>query len=101
MEVSDFGVIWRRFPEYLQIKFFFFFEKSNSVTFLPSDSPNLIQKIRKIIRPVPEKTALPTNQQTKYQIKVPDFRLIWRPFHEYLQINNIFQKCGSVTFLPL
>ena len=37
---------------------------------------------------------------TKY-INVPDFGLIWRPFHEYPQIENFFQKSGSVTFLPL
>ena len=37
---------------------------------------------------------------TKY-INVPDFGLIWRPFHEYLQIENFFRKSGSVTFLPL
>ena len=34
-------------------------------------------------------------------IKVSDFGLIWRPFREYLQIKNFFQKLGSVTFLPL
>ena len=34
-------------------------------------------------------------------IKVSDFELIWRPFGEYLQINNFFQKSGSVTSQPL
>ena len=29
-------------------------------------------------------------------IKVFDFGLIWRPFLEYLQIKNLFQKSGSV-----
>ena len=33
--------------------------------------------------------------------KVSDFGLIWRPFREYLQINNFYQKSGSVTLLPL
>ena len=33
IKVSDFGLIWRPFCEYLQIKFFF--QKSGSVTFLP------------------------------------------------------------------
>ena len=33
IKVSDFGLIWRRFREYLQINFFF--QKSGSVTFLP------------------------------------------------------------------
>ena len=44
-----------------------FFQKYNSVTFLPLYSPNLMQKIRKILRAVSEKTVLPTNQPTKYQ----------------------------------
>ena len=33
IKVSDFGLIWRLFREYLQIKNFF--QKSGSVTFLP------------------------------------------------------------------
>ena len=63
MKVSDFGLIWRRFREYLQINNFF--QKSGSVAFLPLYSPNLMQKIRKIARAVSEKTALPTNQPNK------------------------------------
>ena len=62
MKVSDFGLIWRPFREYLQIKNFF--QKSGSVTFLPLQSPNFMQKIKKILRAVSEKTALPTNQST-------------------------------------
>ena len=60
ISVSDFGLIWRPFREYFQIKNFF--QKSDSVTFLLLQSPNFIQKIRKILRAVTEKTALPTNQ---------------------------------------
>ena len=48
------------------------------------------QKQKKTVRVVFEKN-----------IKVSDFGLIWRPLREYLQIKNFFQKCGSVTFLPL
>ena len=48
------------------------------------------QNPKKIVRAVFEKN-----------IKVSDFGLIWRPFHEYLQINNFFKKFGSVTFLSL
>ena len=55
-----------------------------------------MQKIRKILTAISEKTALPTNQPT-----ITDFRLIWWPFREYLQIEDFFQKSGSVTFLPL
>ena len=33
IKLSDFGLIWRRFREYVQIKSFF--QKSSSVTFLP------------------------------------------------------------------
>ena len=62
IKVSDFGLIWRPFREYLQIKNFF--QKSGSVTFLPLQSPNFMQKIRKILRAVSEKTVLPTNQPT-------------------------------------
>ena len=60
IKVSDFGLIWRPFREYLQIKNFF--QKSRSVTFLLLQSPNFMQKIRKILRVFSEKTALPTNQ---------------------------------------
>ena len=45
IEVSDFGLIWRRFREYLQIKNFF--QKSDSVTFLPLQSFNLMKKSEK------------------------------------------------------
>ena len=47
-----------------------------------------MQKIRKILRAVSEKTALPTNQPTNQPT------IIWRPFWEYLQIKNFFQKSG-------
>ena len=60
MKVSDFGLIQRPFREYLLRKNFF--QKSGSVTFLPLQSPNLMQKIRKILGAASEKTALPTNQ---------------------------------------
>ena len=62
IKVSDFGLIWRPFREYLQIKNFF--QKSGSGTFLPLQSPNFMQIIRNILRTVSEKTALPTNQPT-------------------------------------
>ena len=58
--MSDFGLTWRPFSEYLHIKNYF--QKSGSVTFLPLWSPNFMQKIRKTLRAVSEKTALPTNQ---------------------------------------
>ena len=64
IKVSGFGLIWRPFHEYLHIKIFF--QKSGSVTFLLLQSPNFMQKIRKIFRVVSEKTALPTNQPTNY-----------------------------------
>ena len=64
IKVSNFELIGRPFREYLQIKNFF--QRSGSVTFLPLQSPNLMQKIRKVLRAVSEKTALPTNQPTNY-----------------------------------
>ena len=59
IKVSDFGLIWRPFCEYLQIKNFF--QKSDLVTFLTLHSSNAMQKI---LRAVSEKTALSTNQPT-------------------------------------
>ena len=53
-------------------------------------STNFRSKTKKVVRDVFEKN-----------IKVPDFALIWRPFREYLQIKNFFQKSSSLTFLPL
>ena len=47
MKVSDFGLIWRPFREYLQIKISF--QKSGSVIFPSLWSPNFILKIRKIL----------------------------------------------------
>ena len=64
IKVSDFGLIWRPFREYFQINNFF--QKFGSVTLLPLQSPNFMQKIRKVLRAVSEKTALPTNQPTNY-----------------------------------
>ena len=58
--MSEFGLILRPFREYPQIKIFF--QKSGSVTFLVLQSPNCMQKIRKLIPAVSEKTGLPTNQ---------------------------------------
>ena len=60
IKASDFGLIWRPFREYLQIKNFF--QKFGSVTFLPLLFPNFMQKNKKILRAISEKTALPTNQ---------------------------------------
>ena len=49
-------------------------------------STNWRPKTKKIVRAVFEKN-----------IKASDFGLIWRPFREYLQLKNFFQKSGSVT----
>ena len=74
--------------KYLQIANFS--EKQVSFKLKVKFSSNFRPKSKKIVRAVFEKN-----------IKVPHFGLIWRPFHEYLQIKNFFQKSGSVTFLPL
>ena len=73
---------------YLQISNFS--EKLVSFKLKVIFSINFWPKTKKIVKTIFEKN-----------IKVSDFGLIWRPFHEYLQINNFFQKSGSVTFLPL
>ena len=52
-------------------------------------STNFRPKTKKIVGAVFEKN-----------IEVSDFGLIWRLFREYLHIKNLFQKSGSVTFLP-
>ena len=52
-------------------------------------STNFRPKTKKINRVVFEK-----------YIKVSDFGLIWRPFREYLEIKNFFQKSGCVTAVP-
>ena len=67
IKVSDLGLICRLFCEYL-LRIKIFFQKSGSVTFLPLSSPNFMQTIRKILRPVSEKTALPTNQPTNQPV---------------------------------
>ena len=75
IKVPDFGLIWRFFCEYLQIKNFF--QKSGSVAFLPLWSPNFMQKIWKILRAVSEKTALPTNQTTNQLLPATRFYRTW------------------------
>ena len=74
--------------KYLQIANFS--EKQVSFKLKVIFNTNFRPKTQKTVRAIFEKN-----------IKVPDFGLIWRPFHEYLQIKNFFQKSGSVTFLPL
>ena len=74
--------------KYLQITNFS--EKQVSFKLKVIFSTNFRPKTKKKVRAVFEKN-----------IKVSEFGLIWRPFREYLQINNFFQKSVSVTFLPL
>ena len=64
-----------------------FSEKQFSLKLQVICSTNFRPKTKKIVKAVFEKN-----------IKVSDFGLIWRPFCKYLQINNFFQKFGSVTF---
>ena len=60
IKVSYFELIWRLIHKYLQIKNLK--KKSGSVTFLPLQSPNFMQKSEKSLEPFLRKTALPTNQ---------------------------------------
>ena len=57
--------------------------------------PNLIQKIRKIVGAISEKTALPTNQPN---IKVSDFGLIWRPFANISKSIIFFKNPALLLF---
>ena len=88
IKVSDLGLIWRPFCEYLQIKNFF--QISGSATFLPLKSPNLMLKIRKILRVIFEKTVLPNNQL------LPTTLIFRGPCWHRSK-----KKSSSVTFLPL
>ena len=82
IKVSNFGLIWRPFREYFQINIFL--KKSGSVTFLPLQPPNLMQKIRKILRAVSEKTTLPTNQLLP---TTPFYRTWLTPVQQYKTIS--------------
>ena len=62
ISVSDFGLIWRPFREYLQIKNFF--SKIRLCQFFTLQSPNFMQKLEKFLERFLRKTALPTNQPT-------------------------------------
>ena len=81
----------RQFGQFLddfEVKYFQIFMKnrfhSNWRSYLVLTSS---QKPKKLLEPFFRKMS------------VSDFKLLWRPFREYLQIKNFFQKCGSVTFL--
>ena len=65
--------------KYLQIANFS--EKQFSLGFI-----HFRPKAKKVVRAVFEKN-----------IKVSDFGLIWRPFPEYLQIKNFFQKSAQYS----
>ena len=85
----QFGQIFDYFGvKYLQIANFC--EKQVSFKLNAIFSTNFRPKTKKVVRAVFEKS-----------IKVSQFGLIWRPFREYLQIKNFFQKSVSVNFLPL
>ena len=91
----DFGLIWGTFCEYLQIKYFF---KNPALWLLYLYSPlTLWKKSEKSL----ELFLRKLRYQSTNQPIITDFGLIWRPFCKYFQIKNLFQKSGSVTFLPL
>ena len=62
IKVSDFGLIWRPFREYLQINFFF--ENPALWLFYLYSTQTSCKKSEKFLRVVSEKTTLPTNQPT-------------------------------------
>ena len=87
IKMSDFAIIWRPFREYLQIKIFF--QKSGSVTFLSLQSLNVMQKIRKILTAVSEKTLLPTNQPTNYYQQYRSCRTSLTPVQKEVKVYSI------------
>ena len=75
IKVSDFGLIWRCFCEYLQI--IFFLNRALSLFYLYSPLTSC-KKSEKCLEPFLRKLRYqPTNQPN---IKVSDFGLIWRRF---------------------
>ena len=63
IKVSDFGLIWRPFRKYLQIKNFF--QKSGSVTFYLYSLLTSCKKSEKLLQPLLRKLRYqPTNQPT-------------------------------------
>ena len=85
IKVSDFGLIWRHCHKYLQIMNFS--KQFGPVTFLPLWSPNVMQKIRKILWAVSEKTVLPINQPTNYYLQHRSYRTLLT----LVQLNSDFQ----------
>ena len=87
-------LIWANLESFSPIsrnqQFFSKVQLCDSSTFISS---SLMQKIRKILIAVSEKTALLTNQTS-----ITDFGLIWRPFRKYLQIKYFFQKSTMWLF---
>ena len=73
ISVSDFGLIWRFSVNISKSRIFF--QKSGSMTFVPSQSLNCV-----------------TNQLTSANLET---------FSRISPIKNFFQKPNSVTFLPL
>ena len=53
-----------------------------------------MQKIRKILRAVSEKTALPTNQPTNYYQQHQSYRTLLTP----VQKKRLWQRCFPVNF---
>ena len=93
IKVSDFGLIWKPFREYLQIKNFF--QKPGSVTFLPLQSTNFMQKIRKILGAVSEKIALPTNQLLPTTLNLQNLA----DAGPKTKFNNLMRKTSGSAFL--
>ena len=76
-------LIWKPSFEYLQIKIFF--QKSASVFFLLLKSPNFMEKLRKILTAISEKTALPTNYYQQHQ----SYRTLITPVQKSMGNKNI------------
>ena len=89
----DFGLIWRPFSKYLQMRVFKNIRLCNFFIFIVHYLHEKNQKN--------PQSRFWENCVTNQPKKGSDFELIWRPFCGYLQINNFFQKYSSVTFLPL
>ena len=66
IKVSDFGLIWRLFCEYLRMKIFF--KNLTQLLFYLYGLLTSCKKSQKILRAVSGKTALPANQPTNQKL---------------------------------
>ena len=76
-------------------------QNSQSGQFFDDFAVNYLQIANFSEKWVPFKLKVIFSINFRLMCLMSNFGLIWKPFREYLQMKNFFQKSGSVTFLPL